>query len=122
MSEAKKDYGRHYSGPRLIATVERFLSSAGRDVISQVIQAYYLSRATHLPLWAKASVIAALGYFILTPDAIPDVMPVVGFVDDMAVLSSTLAGLATYLTPEIRERAKERLQTLWRRQSVGDAL
>ena len=60
----------------------------------------------------KGTVIAALGYFIVVPDAIPDVTPVVGFVDDLGVLVSAAAAVAPYISPTIKKRVEETLVSL----------
>ena len=41
---------------------------------------------------------------------LPDVAPLVGFTDDLGVLAMALATVATYITPEIRERARTKLK------------
>ena len=38
----------------------------------------------------KAALIGALAYFVLPFDAMPDVMPMLGFADDAAVLATAL--------------------------------
>ncbi len=52
---------------------------------------------------------AALGYFIFPADAIPDIAPLVGFTDDFGVLMFALTQISENITPEIREKAKEKL-------------
>ncbi len=92
--------------------LQRVCSKAGLDLVSRALQLYYLARSPEVPAWAKASIFAALGYLLVTPDAVPDITPVLGFVDDLAVLTSALAGVAGYVSPEVRGLVKEKLQ-LW---------
>lgn len=93
-----------------MALLNRVFSKAGLNLASTVLQLYYLARSPEVPLWAKTAIFTALGYFVLTPDAIPDVTPVVGFSDDLAVLTSALAGVASFMTPELRAKVRERLR------------
>lgn len=63
---------------------------AGKEVIHKALLLYYVACDSETPPWAKAVIYGALGYFILPIDAIPDVIPVVGFTDDAAALASCL--------------------------------
>jgi len=73
---------------------------------------YYcaLDRAT--PVHVRGSILAALAYFILPVDALPDFMPVLGFTDDAAVLAATLKLVSTYVRPEHRQAARRALGEL----------
>lgn len=63
------------------------------------------------PKWARARIIAALGYFIFPLDAIPDVVPLTGFSDDLGVLALALAlaTVAFHIKPEQKQQADEQL-------------
>lgn len=82
------------------------------ELLERAFQLYYLARSPDVPLWAKGMVVGALGYFIVTPDAVPDITPVLGFVDDMSVMVSALAAVAAHITPMIRKKTQERLEKL----------
>ena len=51
----------------------------------------------------------ALAYLVLPTDAIPDVLPAVGFTDDFTVIAAALATVSYYITPEIKEQARVKL-------------
>ena len=53
-----------------------------------------------------ALVAAALVYLINPLDAIPDALPGIGLVDDLAVLALTLERLSRFATPRVRLRAR----------------
>jgi uncharacterized membrane protein YkvA (DUF1232 family) len=78
---------------------------------------YYcaLDRAT--PLRVRASIFGALVYFVTPVDAMPDLLPVLGFSDDAALLAATLQLVAAYVLPEHREAARRALLKLDGRQS-----
>lgn len=109
----ESSYAKYYSSARVIARLQQVFSKAGLDVVGRVLQLYYLAKSPQVPVWGKATIFAALGYFVLTPDAIPDISPVIGFVDDLAVLSSALASVAAFLTPEIQAKVSSRLEGLF---------
>jgi uncharacterized membrane protein YkvA (DUF1232 family) len=56
--------------------------------------------------------LAALGYFILPTDAIPDVIFGLGFTDDIAVLTAALAAVRAHMKPAHRLAAREALAEL----------
>ena len=58
------------------------------------------------PVWAKGIIIGALGYFISPVDAIPDIVPVVGYTDDLGALAIALAAIAAHIKDEHVAKAK----------------
>ena len=77
-----------------------------------LLAAYYCAfdRATPLPV--KATLVAAIAYFVLPIDAIPDVLPVLGFTDDAAVLTAAIKLVASHIRPEHKEAARTALARL----------
>ena len=110
MTIESTEYSRAYKAALVLPMLQRVCSKAGLDLVSRALQLYYLARSPDIPAWAKASIFAALGYLVVTPDAIPDITPVLGFVDDLAVLTSALAGLSGDVSPEIRAKVLLKLQ------------
>lgn len=70
-----------------------------------VVAAYYCAIDPDTPARAKGILFAALGYFILPIDIIPDMLVVVGFTDDIAVLTAALAMIRTHIKMEHYEAA-----------------
>ena len=60
----------------------------------------------------KAALIGALAYFVLPMDAVPDVLPVIGFGDDAAVLAAAIKLVTSHITPDHREAARRTLTQL----------
>ena len=77
-----------------------------------LLAAYYCAFDRETPAQAKAALVGALAYFVLPFDAIPDMMPLLGFADDAAVLATALRLVASYIGPEHREAAKRVLDGL----------
>ncbi|MDP2411292.1 MAG: YkvA family protein [Pseudolabrys sp.] len=75
----------------------------------ELLAAYYCAFDRETPLPVKAALLGAIAYFVLPADAIPDVMPVLGFTDDAAVLATTLKLVAGSIRPEHRDAAREKL-------------
>lgn len=72
--------------------------------------AYYCALDTRTPTRVRALLFGALAYFLLPADAVPDILPVLGFTDDAAVLATALNLLASHITPAHRNAAREALE------------
>lgn len=82
---------------------------AGREVVEKALWLYFAAQRPETPRWARATVFGALGYFILPTDAIPDLAPLVGYTDDLAVLASAVGIIAFYIDDGVRARTRELL-------------
>ncbi len=56
-------------------------------------------RDGRVPLWKKLIGLVAVGYFLWPADALPDVVPLLGWLDDIGVLSAA----AFYMVREVRQ-------------------
>ncbi len=77
-----------------------------------LLAAWFCARDPATPRRVRMTLLAALGYFVLPMDALPDIMPLLGFTDDAAVIAAAIAAVAGSITPEHRERAKQALAEL----------
>jgi uncharacterized membrane protein YkvA (DUF1232 family) len=55
---------------------------------------------------------AALAYFVLPTDAIPDWIPVIGYADDAAVFAALMGVVGKNLKPRHREAARDAVQRI----------
>lgn len=90
----------------------RTARKAARHVpfMDEVVAAYYCALDSRTPLRAKGILIAALAYFVMPADAIPDVILGLGFTDDIAVLTGAIAAVRAHITPAHRRAAQDALQ------------
>lgn len=70
-----------------------------------VVALYFCMLDPATPMWVKGTVAAALAYFILPLDAIPDLLPLFGLSDDAAILTAALTAVAAYITAEHYRKA-----------------
>lgn len=77
-----------------------------------LLAAWICARDPATPRRVRMTLLAALGYFVLPVDALPDIMPILGFTDDAAVIAAALAAVAGSITPEHRERARKAMAEL----------
>jgi len=89
----------------------RTAKKAARHIpfMEDVVAAYYCALDSNTPLRAKGILLAALGYFILPVDAIPDIVFGLGFTDDVAVLTAAIAAVRAHITPAHKLAAREAL-------------
>jgi uncharacterized membrane protein YkvA (DUF1232 family) len=60
----------------------------------------------------RAALVGTLAYFVLPFDFVPDVLPLLGFTDDAAVLLTALRMVAGHLRPEHRDAARAALERI----------
>jgi uncharacterized membrane protein YkvA (DUF1232 family) len=107
-----KKYEQHYSEEEFWNKIARFATKAGRKCIKTALAMYFALQDTDTPAWAKGIILGALGYFILPVDLIPDVLPVVGFTDDIGIMAAALAVVGLHVKPIHKKMADEKIG-LW---------
>ena len=75
-----------------------------------LLAAYYCAFDKETPRHVQAALLGAIAYFILPFDFIPDMLPVLGFTDDAAVLATAIRLVANHITPEHRDAARAALK------------
>jgi uncharacterized membrane protein YkvA (DUF1232 family) len=75
-----------------------------------LLAAYYCAFDRQTPRHVQATLLGALAYFILPFDFIPDMLPILGFTDDAAILATALRIVSSHITPEHRDAAKAALE------------
>jgi len=73
------------------------------------LAAYYCAFDRATPLQVRAALLAALAYFVLPFDFIPDLLPLVGYADDAAVLLTALRLVSSHMRDEHRAAARAAL-------------
>jgi uncharacterized membrane protein YkvA (DUF1232 family) len=71
-----------------------------------LLAAYYCAFDKHTPRHVQAALLGAIAYFILPFDIIPDMLPVLGFTDDAAILATALRMVASHINEDHREAAR----------------
>src|SRR5215468_9813094 len=75
-----------------------------------LLAAYYCAFDRETPRHVQAALLGALAYFILPFDFLPDMLPILGFTDDAAVLATAIRRVAIHITTEHREAARAALK------------
>ena len=103
-------YEKNYSEDGLWKKIGNVAKKAGLKTVYMVLLLYYVLMSDKTPTKYKAMIIGALGYFILPLDAIPDIIPAVGYTDDVAALAGAILAVAKCISPEIEAQAKAKLK------------
>ena len=73
---------------------------------------YYMLVDEAIDLKSKLTIVAALGYFIFPFDILPDLLPVIGFTDDLSVLVFALSVVKGEINETHRLKARNTMK-LW---------
>lgn len=79
------------------------------DFLESAVALWYCLKDEQTPLWAKATIVAALGYFICPVDLIPDALPVIGWSDDAGVIAAALGVVDAFVSSRHRQQARQLL-------------
>ncbi|MGA7807504.1 YkvA family protein [Bradyrhizobium sp.] len=74
--------------------------------VEDLLAAYYCAFDKETPRHVQAALLGAIAYFILPFDFIPDMLPVLGFTDDAAVLATAIRLVANHITEDHRAAAR----------------
>jgi uncharacterized membrane protein YkvA (DUF1232 family) len=75
----------------------------------ELLAAYYCAFDKETPRHVQATLLGAVAYFILPFDFMPDVLPMLGFTDDAAILATAIRMVSTHITQEHRDAARATL-------------
>ena len=72
----------------------------------ELVTAYFCAFDRNTPRRVQVALIGALAYFVLPFDFVPDMLPIIGFTDDAAVLAAAIRLVAAHIRPQHREAAR----------------
>lgn len=106
-AERQKDQARRVR-ESFWSTVKR----AARHVpfMEDVIAAYYCAFDPQTPPRVRGTLLAALAYFVLPFDFLPDFIALIGFSDDLAVLAAAIAAIRNHIKPSHYAAARQALE------------
>lgn len=103
-------YIKKYSEKGFWRKLAKYAAIAGKQVVEKALWLFYAAQRPETPVWAKTIIYSALGYFIFPADAIPDVIPIGGFLDDLGVLAAAIGSVLFYINKDVKEKAAQKLQ------------
>ncbi|MBD2748291.1 DUF1232 domain-containing protein [Microvirga sp. BT688] len=89
---------------------EKLKRVAGKIPFAEdLVAAYFCATDPSSPSRVKLILIGAIAYFVFPTDAIADLLPLIGFADDAAVLAAAITQVAGSITEDHREKARKTL-------------
>ena len=88
------------------ARILSIAKKAGKIIIQNALTLYYTMNSD-APKWVKVIIAIALAYLVAPIDSIPDLIPVLGFSDDLGLLITVLSKIAIHIKDEYRQQARQ---------------
>ena len=88
------------------ARILSIAKKAGKVIIQNALTLYYTLNSD-APRWVKVIIAMALAYLVAPIDSIPDLIPVLGFSDDLGLLITVLSKIAIHIKDESRQQARQ---------------
>ena len=106
--------------------VRNFWGKLRRNIVrlpfaEELVAAYYCAIDKSTPLQVKATLMAALAYFIVPTDLLPDWIALLGYTDDAAVFFAAYRMVANHITDAHRLLARRALEEIRREQPAPKA-
>ena len=98
-----------FDDDRFWTKLRRFAKRAGRVVVERALRLYYAAQDPRTPPWARRAIYAALAYFVIPFDLIPDFLPGVGYTDDAGTLLFALFVVSAYVHKDVKMLARQKM-------------
>jgi uncharacterized membrane protein YkvA (DUF1232 family) len=90
---------------------EKLRRVAGKIPFAEdLVAAFYCATDPKTPSRVKLILLGAIAYFVFPMDAVSDLLPLLGFADDAAVLAAAITQVAGSITEDHRIKAREALK------------
>lgn len=102
--------------------VKSSFAAVGEVGLEKTFLCWHVLSDPDTPRWAKTTIAGALAYFVMPIDAVPDVLPMIGYSDDIGVLSTALLAVGASIKTKHHALAKASVDGLLNRQSDSSGL
>lgn len=103
-------YQKYFTTDGFWWKLKKGAKKAGVKVLYSGLLLFYALESPKTPIRAKVQIYGALGYLILPLDLVPDLLPIVGYVDDLSALGFALAAVAKSIDDDVKSKAKSKLR------------
>jgi uncharacterized membrane protein YkvA (DUF1232 family) len=80
--------------------------------VEDAVASYYCAVDLQTPAGVKALLLGAVAYFVSPIDLCPDILPLLGFTDDAAVIAAVIALVRRHLLPDHYDKARDALRRI----------
>ncbi len=106
-------YEQHYDKDSLLTKIKKFGRNLGLEALFKVVQLWYVLEKPDVPASTKAVIMGALGYFIAPLDFLPDMLPVLGYTDDIVAVTFALIKVQGYIDDDVNQKARKLLSKIF---------
>lgn len=110
MKNPFEKYVSVFSENRMWKKIKKYAHLAGLKTVYSALLLFYAYKRKETPLWARNIIFGTLGYFLSPIDLLPDLTPIIGYTDDIGVLSFGLVTIACYVNDDVRIQSRKRLR------------
>ena len=109
MEHDYKKYTNDFSDGKFWSKMKEVAKKIGLKATSYALILYYVLQKKEVPLADKMLITGCLGYFILPLDLVPDLIPAMGYSDDVVGMLFAIKRCMNYVDDEIKENVSNRL-------------
>ena len=113
-------YEQNYSDSSFLDKVTKYGKLIGITALYKAVQLWFVLQKPDVPAGTKAVIMGALGYLIAPLDFLPDLLPVLGYTDDMVAITFALIKVQGYIDEEVERKSKKLLTKIFGEESVSN--
>ena len=112
-------YEQHYSDASYLEKATRYGKLIGINALYKAVQLWFVMQKPDVPAGTKAVIMGALGYLIAPLDFLPDLLPVLGYTDDLVAITFALIKVQGYIDEEVERKSKKLLAKIFGEEAVN---
>ena len=112
-------YEQHYSDGGFLEKLTKYGKIIGINALYKAVQLWFVMQKPDVPAGTKAIIMGALGYLIAPLDFLPDLMPVLGYTDDLVAITFALIKVQGYIDEEVERKSKNLLTKIFGEEAVS---
>lgn len=97
----------------ILGNLRHRFRAMGQQTVYAVLLMVYAYKQKDSPSWAKRIILGTVGYVLMPFDSIPDISPLVGYTDDLGVLTFGLVAIASHINDNVRIQARRQLYSIF---------
>lgn len=113
-------YEQHYNDSSFLDKVTKYGKLIGITALYKAVQLWFVLQKPDVPARTKAVIMGALGYLIAPLDFLPDLLPVLGYTDDMVAITFALIKVQGYIDEEVEHKSKKLLTKIFGEEAVSN--
>ena len=113
-------YEQNYSDSSFLDKVTKYGKLIGITALYKAVQLWFVLQKPDVPAGTKAVIMGALGYLIAPLDFLPDLLPVLGYTDDMVAITFALIKVQGYIDEEVERKSKKLLTKIFGEEAVSN--